>query len=64
MQHTLKKIALVNGANKGIGFEVARQLAASGCSALLGARNRALGEEAAARLKREGLRCSISLHRP
>ena len=40
--------------HKGIGLEVARQLAASGCSVLLGARNKALGEEAAATLKREG----------
>ena len=40
------------GANKGIGSEVAHQLAASGCKVLVGARNKARGDEAAAKLKK------------
>ena len=55
------KIALVTGANKGIGFEVARQIAAAGHFVLLGARNPALGQEAAAKLNSEGLQTRFLL---
>jgi NAD(P)-dependent dehydrogenase (short-subunit alcohol dehydrogenase family) len=41
-------IALVSGANRGIGLEVARQLAAGGHRVLLGSRDRTAGERAAA----------------
>jgi len=48
-------VALVTGANKGIGFEVARAIAQSGYVVLLGARNRATGREAADTLTSERL---------
>jgi NAD(P)-dependent dehydrogenase (short-subunit alcohol dehydrogenase family) len=48
------KIALITGANKGIGYEVARQLGAEGVIVLVGARNSDLGESAAARLRAGG----------
>lgn len=49
------KVALITGANKGIGFETARQLAQQGYRVLLGARDLAKGQEAASQLKAEGL---------
>ena len=53
MQNSSKRIALITGANKGIGFEIARQIGRAGVTVLLGARNKAAGEEAAARLAAE-----------
>jgi len=50
-----QKIALITGANKSIGFETARQIAKTGVTVLLGARNAERGEHAAAKLKAEGL---------
>jgi NAD(P)-dependent dehydrogenase (short-subunit alcohol dehydrogenase family) len=55
MQTPKDRIALVTGANKGIGLEVARQIGNSKHRVLLGARDAASGEAAAAALKAEGL---------
>ncbi len=50
-----KKVALITGANKGIGFEVARRIAKAGWTVVAGARNEELGRQAAAKLQAEGL---------
>ena len=48
------KTALVTGANKGIGHEVARQLAAKGFRVFIGARNRDVGHKAADEIAKQG----------
>jgi NAD(P)-dependent dehydrogenase (short-subunit alcohol dehydrogenase family) len=51
-----RKIALVTGANKGIGLEISRQLATlHDMTVLIGARDQSRGREAAGKLSAEGL---------
>ncbi|MBN8527310.1 MAG: SDR family oxidoreductase [Planctomycetes bacterium] len=49
------RIALITGANKGLGFETARQLGRQGVTVLVGARDAARGAAAASTLAGEGI---------
>lgn len=50
-----KKVALVTGANKGIGFETAKQLGELGITILVAARDQKKADEAAQKLKADGV---------
>jgi NAD(P)-dependent dehydrogenase (short-subunit alcohol dehydrogenase family) len=50
-----EKVALVSGANKGIGKEVARQLGKKGFKVLIGSRDVSRGEMAAEELRKDGV---------
>ena len=52
---TTKKIALVTGANKGLGKEISRQLGQQGYYVLLAARDESLGKKAADELRASGM---------
>ncbi|WAX76380.1 SDR family oxidoreductase [Streptomyces sp. KMM 9044] len=51
----VEKIALITGANKGIGHETARQLGKQGAVVLVGARDEVRGKQAAASLTDHGI---------
>ena len=53
--HSSKRVALITGANKGIGFETARQLGKQGIVILVGSRDKQRGEKAADALRGEGI---------
>lgn len=49
------RVALITGANKGIGLETARQLGKQGITVLVASRDKQRGEKAAAALRSEGI---------
>ena len=55
MAHTDNKVALITGANKGIGLEIARQLGKQGITVVIGARDAARGQQGVNTLKAEGI---------
>ena len=50
----MTKIAVITGANRGLGFATARRLGRSGVKVMVGARSPASSHDAADRLRREG----------
>nr|GMC84839.1 (+)-neomenthol dehydrogenase-like isoform X2 [Ipomoea batatas] len=63
MHHNSLWYAVVTGGNKGIGFEICRQLACDGVTVVLTARNEQKGAEAVEKLRGLGLSDNVLFHR-
>lgn len=61
MQNHTKRVALVTGGNRGIGFEIAKKLAAEGMKVLIGARSRDEGVKAQQQLEHDKLDVHFTL---
>ncbi|WAW10298.1 SDR family NAD(P)-dependent oxidoreductase [Oxalobacter vibrioformis] len=61
-QKSEQKVALVTGGNRGIGFEICRQLLDAGCTVILGSRVPVRGKEAVAELKNAGYTTIRHMH--
>jgi len=61
MQSSNQRIALVSGANRGIGFAIADRLARQGLTVIIGARNEQKGLEAKKQLVNKGLDVHFTL---
>jgi NAD(P)-dependent dehydrogenase (short-subunit alcohol dehydrogenase family) len=55
MSSSQQKIALITGANRGLGFEIGRQLARQGIQVIMGVRDAAKGQIALQLLQKDGL---------
>ena len=58
---TAPRLALVTGGNRGIGLEIARQLAGSGLRVVIGVRDAAKGQVAAQDLNRDGAPAAVAV---
>ena len=56
-----QQVALVTGSNRGIGFEIVKQLAMKNIDVILTSRNSASGEAAVRKLAKDGVKKMVSM---